>query len=82
MTCRICGSDDATTRANEIGTVCDLCNRQAKRRVILSREDFDLRYWGSDYGDVPRSIRSEFYSDYCASGLGFERYQRETSEAC
>lgn len=46
----------------------------------LTRDEFDLHYWGADYASVPASTRREFYSDYRESGLSFARYKRETTQ--
>lgn len=79
MICRICGCENSSAkrRANEAGAVCDSCNKLVRRRKILSREEFTRRYFGAE--NVTPGIAREFYSDYCASGLGFDAYREQTT---
>ena len=71
MICTICGTSDATRIATK-GTLCQPCAAATPRKV--SRQRFDLVYWGRKYADVPEGTRRDFYQDYRASSSTLKSY--------
>jgi hypothetical protein len=82
MYCRICGvqEDSVRLRPSKRSVLCDSCSADTPRKA--SRESFERRYWGSNIGDVPRSTRNDFWSDYLASTLALDAYIEATTEPC
>lgn len=76
MACKICGDENAKYYPSKLGSFCPTCAKETPRKV--SRECFDLAYWGKERETVPESTKREFYDDYKSSVCNLERYIAET----
>lgn len=50
-----------------------------RRRVTLTRAEFDAKYWGAEAHTVPERTKREFFADYRESGKSFAAYKKATS---
>ena len=77
--CRICGDETGVeyypTKHNSL---CPSCAAGIPDKV--SRESFDVAYWGKDRKDVPQPIRGDFYDDYRASTCTLDEYIIQTTK--
>lgn len=80
MYCKICGSEENVKVHWNKGfqALCNLCSEETPEKI--GKSEFDQKYWGEDYQDVPASTRKEFYDDYRTSTHTFEEYVIATTE--
>lgn len=80
MYCKICGSTHNVMFYLDKGmqSLCDKCAPETPDKI--GRSEFDQKYWGENYQEVPNSTRKEFYDDYRTSTHTFEEYVIATTE--
>ena len=78
MHCRICGETEGIEYyQHKRQSLCKHCAKDTPKK--MGRLDFDQKYWGRGWQEVPNSTRSEFYSDYLASSDSFAKYVDNTT---
>lgn len=80
MECRICGSEQRVYFYHAKGqqALCESCAKNTPSKI--GPLAFAKKYWGKDWKQVPASTRHEFYDDYRASNLTYEKYEQSTTQ--
>ena len=78
MQCRVCGTEtNVAYRAKKRQSLCNVCNRETPNKI--GRRAFNIRYWGSEFPDVPIGTLREFYADYLVTTQNFNDYRASTT---